>query len=154
MTIINEIEKHYMKTEVPQDLRVGDSVAVGLRIREGDKERIQTFHGAIIAKRRSGIQARITVRRIVAGEGVELTVPLHSPRVAGVNVGRRGKVRRAKLYYLRERVGKATRIREDLKAGGEDRKRAVADRKGGDRPEPAAAEPGAPAEVKKEPANA
>ena len=100
MTTIDDIEKKYMKSDVPDDLRVGDSVAVGLRIREGDKERIQHFHGTIIAKRRSGIQARITVRRIVAGEGVEMTVPLHSPRVAGVDVERRGKVRRAKLYYL------------------------------------------------------
>ena len=125
MTTINDIEKKYMKSDVPDDLRVGDSVAVGLRIREGDKERIQHFHGTIIAKRRSGIQARITVRRIVAGEGVEMTVPLHSPRVAGVDVERRGKVRRAKLYYLRDRVGKATRIREDLKAGKADRAKAA-----------------------------
>ncbi|MBN2491181.1 MAG: 50S ribosomal protein L19 [Planctomycetes bacterium] len=116
MTTIRDVEQSYLKAEIPGDLRVGDSVAVGLRIREGDKERIQTFHGVLIAKRRSGIQATITVRRIVAGEGVELTVPLHSPRLADVKVNRRGRVRRAKLYYLRDRVGKATRLREDLRA--------------------------------------
>lgn len=129
MTIMNDIEKQYMKAEIPSDFRVGDTVAVGLRIREGDKERVQTFHGTIIAKRGGGIQSRITVRRIVAGEGVELTVPLHSPRIAGVNVERRGKVRRAKLYYLRDRVGKATRIKEDLKAGSDDRKKLAAARR-------------------------
>mgnify|MGYP003572677702 CR=1 FL=1 len=125
MTIINDIEREYMKSEVPEGVRVGDSVAVGLRIREGEKERVQTFHGTVIAQRGAGIQTRMTVRRIVAGEGVELTVPVHSPRVAGVQVERRGMVRRAKLYYLRDRVGKATRIKEDLKAGSEDRRRAA-----------------------------
>jgi large subunit ribosomal protein L19 len=128
VTTISDVENLYMKPEVPGDLRVGDSVAVGLRIREGDKERVQTFHGTIIAKRRSGIQATITVRRIVAGEGVELTVPLHSPRVADVQVNRRGRVRRAKLYYLRDRVGKATRLREDLRAAAARRKRGAAQR--------------------------
>ena len=84
---------------------------------------MQTFHGTIIARRRSGIQATITVRRIVAGEGVELTVPLHSPRVADVKVSRRGRVRRAKLYYLRDRVGKSTRLREDLRAAAARRRK-------------------------------
>jgi len=152
VTIMKDIEKQYMKPEIPSDFRVGDTVAVGLRIREGDKERVQTFHGTIIAKRGGGIQSRITVRRIVAGEGVELTVPLHSPRIASVNVERRGKVRRAKLYYLRDRVGKATRIKEDLKAGSEDRKKLAAARRAGKKE--AAPADDENAELSKEPANA
>jgi len=149
---MSDIEKQYMKAEIPGDFRVGDTVAVGLRIREGDKERVQTFHGTIIAKRGGGIQSRITVRRIVAGEGVELTVPLHSPRVAGVNVERRGKVRRAKLYYLRDRVGKATRIKEDLKAGSDDRKKLAAARRA--KKEAAATSKEENAELPTEPAKA
>lgn len=140
MTIINDIERDYMKSKVPENIRVGDSVAVGLRIREGEKERIQTFHGTVIARRGAGIQTRMTVRRIVAGEGVEMTVPVHSPRVADIQVERRGKVRRAKLYYLRDRVGKATRIPEDLKAGSEDRRRAAEARAAAKAAPPAAPE--------------
>ncbi len=123
MTTLHEVEKPYMKQEIPKDFRIGDSVEVGLRIREGDKERIQTFAGTVIASRGSGIQASVTVRRIVAGEGVELSLPLHSPKVMDIKVVRRGRVRRAKLYYLRGRVGKATRIKEDLRAGALDRKK-------------------------------
>ncbi len=123
MTTIKDIEKKYMKEAAPSGFRIGDTVDVSLRIKEGDKERIQVFSGTVIARRSSGIQAVVTVRRIVAGEGIELTLPIHSPKVADIKVVRRGKVRRAKLYYLRDRVGKATRIKEDLKAMSEDRKR-------------------------------
>lgn len=123
MTTLKDIETEHMKADVPADFRVGDAVDVHLRIKEGDKERTQIFAGTVIATRGSGIQSVVTVRRIVAGEGVELTLPLHSPKVLDVKVTRRGKVRRAKLYYLRDRVGKATRIKEDLKALSADRKR-------------------------------
>ena len=123
MSTLHDVEKPYMKPEIPKDFRIGDSVEVGLRIREGDKERIQTFAGTVIATRGSGIQASVTVRRIVAGEGVELSVPLHSPKVVGIKVVRRGRVRRAKLYYLRDRVGKATRIKEDLRTGAQIRRK-------------------------------
>jgi large subunit ribosomal protein L19 len=99
---------------------IGDTVDVHTRILEGDKERIQLFSGIVIARRGSGTREAFTVRRIVAGEGVERTFPVHSPKVAKVVVKRHGKVRRAKLYYLRDRVGKATRLRERRGRAGED----------------------------------
>lgn len=100
------------RSEVPA-FHVGDTVDVDVRIQEGDKERIQTFTGVVIARRGgNGARATFTVRRIVQGEGVERVFPLHSPRIAAVRVRRAGKVRRAKLYYLRERFGKAARIKE------------------------------------------
>lgn len=98
---------------------VGDTVDVHTRILEGDKERIQKFSGVVIAKRGDGIRENFTVRRIVAGEGVERTFPLHSPKVADVVVVRHARVRRAKLYYLRGRIGKATRLRERRAKSGE-----------------------------------
>ena len=101
----------WMKKEVPE-VSIGDTVDVEVKIKEGDKERIQIFNGTVIAKHGRGLDASVTVRRIVQGEGVERTFPLHSPKVAGINVVRRGEVRRAKLYYLRNRIGKATRLRE------------------------------------------
>ncbi|MDZ4684826.1 MAG: 50S ribosomal protein L19 [Planctomycetaceae bacterium] len=91
---------------------VGDTVDVHQRILEGDKERIQIFNGVVIARRGTGINENFTVRRIVAGEGVERTFPVHSPKLAKVAVKRHGKVRRAKLFYLRGRVGKSTRLVE------------------------------------------
>lgn len=91
---------------------IGDTVDVHTRILEGDKERIQIFSGVVIAKSGSGINEMFTVRRIVAGEGVERKFPIHSPKVADVVVKRHARVRRAKLYYLRDRIGKATRLRE------------------------------------------
>ena len=91
---------------------IGDTVDVHTRILEGDKERIQVFSGVVIAKSGSGINEMFTVRRIVAGEGVERKFPVHSPKVADVVVKRHARVRRAKLYYLRDRIGKATRLRE------------------------------------------
>jgi large subunit ribosomal protein L19 len=103
--------------ETPLSFAVGDTVDVHTRILEGDKERIQLFSGVVIARRGTGTREAFTVRRIVAGEGVERTFPINSPKVADVVVKRHGKVRRAKLYYLRERSGKSTRLRE--RRGGE-----------------------------------
>ncbi len=96
----------------PIHFEIGDTVEVHTRILEGDKERIQVFTGTVIARRGSGTREMFTVRRIVAGEGVERTFPVHSPKIAKVVVKRHGRVRRAKLYYLRDRVGKATRLTE------------------------------------------
>ncbi len=98
---------------------VGDTVDVHTRILEGDKQRIQIFTGVVIAMKGSGVRETFTVRRIVAGEGVERTFPLHSPKVADVKIKRHGRVRRAKLYYLRDRIGKATRLRERRAKKGE-----------------------------------
>jgi large subunit ribosomal protein L19 len=94
------------------DFRVGDQVEVHQRILEGQKERVQVFSGVVIARRGDGLRETFTVRRIVQGEGVERIFPLHSPKIAKIEVKRTGQVRRAKLYYLRKRVGKATRLRE------------------------------------------
>jgi len=110
-TIIQEIEKEQIKTEKPQ-FGVGDTVKAHVRVIEGGKERIQVFEGIIIAKRHDAVRETFTVRKISHGIGVERTFLLNSPRVAKVEVIRRGKVRRAKLFYLREKVGKATRIKE------------------------------------------
>jgi large subunit ribosomal protein L19 len=96
----------------PINFEIGDQVDVHLRILEGQKERIQVFGGVVIGMRGEGIQASFTVRRIVQGEGVERVFPINSPKIAKVEVKRTGKVRRAKLYYLRKRVGKATRLTE------------------------------------------
>lgn len=103
-------EPHLRKN--PLEFEIGDTVDVHTRILEGNKERIQVFTGVVIARRGSGTRETFTVRRIVAGEGVERTFPVHSPKVAKLKVKRHGRVRRAKLFYLRERVGKATRLAE------------------------------------------
>jgi len=103
-----------IRTDLPQ-FDIGDTVKVLVRIIEGDKERIQGFVGTVIARRGADISETFTVRRIVNNEGVERVFPVHSPKIAGVEVVRSGKVRRAKLYYLRERVGKATRLKERAK---------------------------------------
>jgi large subunit ribosomal protein L19 len=100
-----------MKTEVP-DFRIGDTVDVSVRIIEGEKERVQVFTGTVIGRRGSGISETFTVRRMVNNQGVERIFPVHSPRVSGVEVVRGGKVRRAKLYFLRDRIGKATRLKD------------------------------------------
>ena len=113
MNLIESLEHELGKQQLPP-VRVGDTVEVHYLIREGDKERIQLFIGTVIGIKGRGIRRNITVRRIVQGEGVERTFPLHSPRVKDVRVRRRGSVRRAKLYYLRDRVGKATRVGELL----------------------------------------
>ncbi|MBE9191509.1 50S ribosomal protein L19 [Gloeocapsopsis crepidinum LEGE 06123] len=109
--IIRSIEAEQLKSNLP-DIYVGDTVRVGVIIQEGGKERTQPYEGVVIAKRNGGINETITVRRIFQGVGVERVFLLHSPRVASIKVLRRGKVRRAKLYYLRDRVGKATRVKQ------------------------------------------
>ncbi len=111
--IINELEKAYLKDELPQ-LNSGDTVKVFVRIVEGNKERLQAFEGTIIKQHGSGINKTITVRKVFQGVGVERVFLLNSPRVEKINVLRRGDVRRSKLYYLRERSGKATRIKEKI----------------------------------------
>ena len=113
MNILRQLEIEHMKAEIP-DFGVGDTVDVHYLIKEGDKERVQLFTGTVIGFQGSGIRRTATVRRLVAGEGVERTFPLHSPRVATIAVKDRGLVRRAKLYYLREREGKATRLKPNL----------------------------------------
>ncbi len=109
--LINEFENGQLKKELPE-IYVGDTVKVGVRITEGNKERVQPYEGVVIAKRHGGINQTITVRRIFQGIGVERVFMLHSPQVASLKVERRGKVRRAKLFYLRDRVGKATRVKQ------------------------------------------
>jgi len=109
--LIELVEKSYLKETVPT-FSVGDTVDISTRIVEGDKERIQIFNGVVIARQGGGINERFTVRRIVANEGVERSFLIHSPNVVDVKVVRRGKVRRAKLYYLRHRIGKARKLRE------------------------------------------
>jgi large subunit ribosomal protein L19 len=109
--ILELVEKKSLKSEVP-DFHIGDTVDVHTRILEGEKERIQIFNGVVIAKSGSGTRETFTVRRIVGGEGVERKFPIHSPKIAKVEVKRRGIVRRAKLYFLRDRIGKAVRLRE------------------------------------------
>ena len=109
--ILNLVEQTSLKTEVPQ-FQVGDTVDVHTKILEGDKERIQLFTGTVIARSGGGTREMFTVRRIVSGEGVERKFPLHSPKIAKIEVKRSGIVRRAKLYFLRDRVGKGVRLRE------------------------------------------
>lgn len=113
--LIDITEKPYLKSERP-DIPIGATVDVHTRIVEGDKERIQIFNGVVIGRRGHGVNETFTVRRIVANEGVERVFMLHSPRVVKIEVRRRGKVRRAKLFYLRDRVGKARRLREKRRA--------------------------------------
>ncbi|CAK6699533.1 hypothetical protein BBFGKLBO_02676 [Synechococcus sp. CBW1107] len=109
--LIRAFEAEQLKSDLPE-IYVGDTVRVGVRISEGNKERIQPYEGVVIAKRHGGLNETITVRRIFQGVGVERVFLLHSPQVATVKVERRGKVRRAKLFYLRDRVGKATRVKQ------------------------------------------
>ncbi len=113
MDIIRQLELENMKPDVP-DFGVGDTVDVHYLIREGEKERIQVFSGTVIAISGTGLRRTALVRRLVAGEGVERTFPLHSPRVKDVQVKSRGRTRRAKLYYLRDRVGKGVRLRANF----------------------------------------
>lgn len=109
--IIRAIEAEQIKSNLP-NIYVGDTVKVGVVIQEGGKERTQPYEGVVIAKRNGGINETITVRRIFQGIGVERVFLLHSPRIESIKIIRRGKVRRAKLYYLRDRVGKATRVKQ------------------------------------------
>jgi large subunit ribosomal protein L19 len=121
------VEKSSMKESVPH-FEIGDTVDVHVRILEGEKERIQIFNGVVIARSGSKTREMFVVRRIVQGEGVERKFPLHSPRIADIVVKRSGKVRRAKLYYLRERSGKSVRLKERF-AGGKAAAEAKAERK-------------------------
>ena len=111
VNLIEDFEKSQLKKELPE-IYVGDTVKVGVKITEGNKERVQPYEGVVIAKRHGGLNKTITVRRIFQGIGVERIFMLHSPQVASLKVERRGKVRRAKLFYLRDRVGKATRVKQ------------------------------------------
>ena len=115
MDIIKSIEHEQMKNAIP-DLKVGDTIRVHQRIKEGNRERIQVFEGIIIKKQGGGLNATFTVRRVAYGCGVEKTFLIHSPMVEKVEVVRIGKARRAKLYYLRDRVGKAAKTKEDIGA--------------------------------------
>lgn len=111
--LIDEIEREQLKTSVP-DFSPGDTVVVQVRVTEGDRERLQAYEGIVIAKRNRGLNSSFTVRKISHGEGVERVFQTHSPAVAEIEVKRRGDVRRAKLYYLRDRSGKSARIKEKV----------------------------------------
>ena len=111
MNIIKQIESEQLKSEITQ-FNVGDSVKVHLRVVEGKRERIQIFEGLVIKKQNGGIKETFTVRKISYGVGVEKTLPIHSPKIEKIEVTRKGKVRRAKLYYIRERVGKSAKVKE------------------------------------------
>lgn len=111
--IIEELESAQVKTDIP-DFAPGDTVVVQVRVREGSRERLQAFEGVVIGKRNRGLNSAFTVRKISHGVGVERTFQTHSPLIASISVKRRGDVRKAKLYYLRERRGRAARIREKV----------------------------------------
>lgn len=111
--IIEAIEKEQLKTNLPE-FNVGDTVKVAVKVVEGSKERIQAFEGIVISKKHGGLRESFTVRRISSGVGVERTFPVHSPRIDRIEVVKKGDVRRAKLYYLRGRTGKAAKVKEQL----------------------------------------
>ena len=113
MDLIKELNKERLEAEVPA-VKVGDTVRVHVKVKEGSRERIQVFEGTVIAKKHGGIEETFTVRRISYGVGVEKVFPVHAPSIEKIEVVRHGKVRRAKLYYLRDRVGKAAKIKEAL----------------------------------------
>ena len=114
MDALKVIAADSVKNELPA-FEVGDTVRIGVNIREGDKERVQAFEGTVIARRNGSIRETFTVRRVSYGVGVERVFPIHSPNVQDVKVIRRGRVRRSKLYYLRDRVGKAAKVKEQLR---------------------------------------
>ncbi|BAK99122.1 50S ribosomal protein L19 [Oscillibacter valericigenes Sjm18-20] len=113
MDLIKELNKETLEHEMPQ-VKVGDTVRVHVKVKEGSRERIQIFEGTVIAKKHGGIEETFTVRHISYGVGVEKVFPVHSPSIDMVEIVRRGKIRRAKLYYLRERVGKGAKVKEKL----------------------------------------
>jgi large subunit ribosomal protein L19 len=113
--LIKELEKSQLKED--RDFRVGDTVRISMEIVEGDKKRVQLYQGVVVKKSGSGMSATVTVRKITAGIGIEKIIPVHLPSIKKIEVMRKGKVRRAKLYYLRELTGKATRVKEDLEFG-------------------------------------
>jgi len=112
MSLINEIENKYLKTDIP-DFSSGDTVKVNVRVTEGSRERIQVFEGIVIAINGDAINKSITVRKVSFGIGVERIFPVHAPIVSSIEVVKKGKVRRSKLYYIRERIGKSAKIKED-----------------------------------------
>jgi large subunit ribosomal protein L19 len=112
---IKAVEQEQLRTDLP-DIDIGDYVKVHLKVKEGSRERIQIFEGTIIARKSGGLRETITVRRLSYGVGVERVLPLHSPKISRIEIVRRGKIRRAKLYYLRKRVGKAAKVKERLDA--------------------------------------
>ena len=112
MNLITEIENKYIKTDIP-DIGSGDTVKVSVRVTEGSRERIQAFEGIVIAIKGKGANKAITVRKVSFGIGVERIFPVHAPIVSHIDVIKKGKVRRAKLYYLRDRIGKSAKIKED-----------------------------------------
>ena len=114
MDALKLISESSMKENVPQ-FNIGDTVKVHVQIKEGDKSRIQIFEGTVIAKKHGGIAETFTVRRVAHGCGIERVFPVHSPVISKVEVVRHGKVRRAKLYYLRDRVGKAAKVKEEIR---------------------------------------
>ncbi|HMM05321.1 MAG TPA: 50S ribosomal protein L19 [Clostridiales bacterium] len=111
MNLVDFVEQPYLRENIPP-FRVGDTVKVHVKIKEGEKERIQVYEGVVIARKGKGATETFTVRRVSYNVGVERTFPVHSPKLEKIEISRRGKVRRAKLYYLRERTGKAARIKE------------------------------------------
>ena len=111
MDILEEVKKAQLRTDVP-DFAPGDTLRVNVRVREGDKERIQAFEGVCIARKGGGVSETFTVRKVSSGVGVERIFPIHSPSIDSITIVRRGRVRRAKLYYLRNRRGKSARIKE------------------------------------------
>ena len=115
MTILEKITSEQLKSDIP-NFCVGDTVKIHVLIVEGAKERIQVFTGTVIAKDHAGIHETFTVRRVSDGQGVERVFPLHSPRISKIEIASRGDVRRAKLYYLRDRIGKAARVKEKLRS--------------------------------------
>lgn len=140
MRALDAIEKDWLRKKSPK-FDVGDAVEVHVKIIEGDRERVQIFAGTVIAKRHQGLGETFTVRRLVQGEGVERIFPVHSPRVADIVVKKKGQVRRAKLHYLRHRVGRSTRIEEKMGADKGDGEAPAA-------PAPKAPEAAAPAPAK------
>lgn len=113
MDIIKALEQEQIRTDLPV-LSIGDFVKVHLKIKEGNRERLQVFEGTVIAKKGGGLKETFTVRRVSYGVGVERILPVHSPKIDHIDVVRKGKIRRAKLYFLRDRVGKASKIKEKL----------------------------------------
>ncbi|MBR5707790.1 MAG: 50S ribosomal protein L19 [Oscillospiraceae bacterium] len=113
MDLVKVLSEQYQKPEMPQ-VEVGDTVRVNVKIKEGNRERVQAFEGTVIARKHGGVSETITVRRIAYNVGVEKVFPIHSPNIVSIETIRRGKVRRAKLYYLRDRIGKKAKVKERL----------------------------------------
>lgn len=114
MTIIDQLEREQLKSDIP-DFRVGDTIKVHIRITEGKRERIQIFEGVVMKRQGGGVSEAMTVRKISSGFGVEKTFPIHSPKIELIEVSRKGKVRRARLNYLRSRVGKSAKVKERIR---------------------------------------